>query len=131
MIGSLRTAALVGADGTIDWLCLPRFDSPSVFCSILDDQKGGHFKLHPLRYARSQQLYLPDTNVLLTRFLAPWGVAEIVDFMPILGGSHEPHRLARAVRMGGGRMTFEAECRPAFDYARLKHETTVMKEGAV
>ena len=70
IIGDLHTAALVGADGTIDWLCLPRFDSPSVFCSILDDRKGGHFRLRPLSYARSQQLYLPDTNVLLTRFLS-------------------------------------------------------------
>ena len=131
VIGNLHTAALVGTDGTIDWLCLPRFDAPSVFCSILDDEKGGHFRLRPVEYARSQQLYLPDTNVLLTRFLAPGGVAEIVDFMPILGGSHEPHRLVRDVRMVRGRMTFEAECRPAFDYARLKHETTVMKEGAV
>jgi GH15 family glucan-1,4-alpha-glucosidase len=90
IVGDLHTAALVGADGTIDWLCLPRFDSPSVFCSILDDQKGGHFKLHPLRYARSQQLYLPDTNVLLTRFLSPGGVAEILDFMPVEEGTGQP-----------------------------------------
>ncbi|MBA3424028.1 MAG: glycoside hydrolase family 15 protein [Rubrobacter sp.] len=131
VIGNLHTAALVGTDGTIDWLCLPRFDAPSVFCSILDDEKGGHFRLRPVEHTRSQQLYLPDTNVLLTRFLAPVGVAEIVDFMPILGGSHEPHRLVRSVRMVRGRMTFEMECRPAFDYARLKHETTVVKKGAV
>jgi GH15 family glucan-1,4-alpha-glucosidase len=97
IIGDLHTAALVGADGTIDWLCLPRFDSPSVFCSILDDQKGGHFKLHPLSYARSQQLYLPDTNVLLTRFLSPEGVAEILDFMPVEGGTGQRHDLVRGV----------------------------------
>ena len=75
VIGDLHTAALVGTDGTVDWLCLPAFDSPSVFCSILDDEKGGHFELKPDRYGRSQQLYLPDTNVLLTRFLSPEGVA--------------------------------------------------------
>src|SRR3712207_9361604 len=67
IIGDLHTAALVGTDGTIDWLCLPTFDSPSVFCSILDDEKGGHFSLRPVNYTRTQQLYLPDTNVLLDR----------------------------------------------------------------
>src|SRR3712207_9349063 len=82
VIGNLYTAALVGTEGTIDWLCLPAFDSPSVFCSILDDEKGGHFSLRPVEYARSQQLYLPDTNVLLTRFLSPDGMAESIDFIP-------------------------------------------------
>ena len=86
VIGDLHTAALVGIDGTIDWLCLPRFDAPSVFASILDDEKGGHFKLAPRDYARSHHLYLPDTNVLLTRFLSPDGVAEVTDFMPLGGG---------------------------------------------
>jgi GH15 family glucan-1,4-alpha-glucosidase len=86
VIGELHTAALVGTDGTVDWLCLSAFDSPSVFCSILDDEKGGHFKRKPERYGRSQQLYLPDTNVLLTRFLSPEGGAEILDFMPVHNG---------------------------------------------
>ena len=131
VIGNLHTAALIGTDGTIDWLCLPRFDAPSVFASILDDEKGGHFRLRPVEHTRSQQLYLPDTNVLLTRFLSPQGVAEIVDFMPILGGRHEPHRLVRSVRVVRGRMTFDMECRPAFDYARVKHEVQITKKGAV
>jgi len=82
-------------------------------------------------YAKSQQLYLPDTNVLLTRFLSPEGVAEVVDFMPILSESNEPHRLVRQVRMIRGSMRFEVECRPAFDYARAEHEITVGKKGAV
>jgi GH15 family glucan-1,4-alpha-glucosidase len=131
IIGDLHTAALVGADGTIDWLCLPRFDSPSVFCSILDDQKGGHFKLHPLGYARSQQLYLPDTNVLLTRFLSPEGVAEILDFMPVEGGTGQRHDLVRGVWVERGEMTFEVDCRPAFDYARQKHTIALGKNGAI
>ena len=131
IIGDLRTAALVGADGTIDWLCLPRFDAPSVFASILDDEKGGQFRLRPLSYARSQQLYLPDTNVLLTRFLSPEGVAEVLDFMPIEGGREERHDLARRLRVVKGRMLFELDCRPAFDYARQKHRVTVGKTGAV
>src|SRR3712207_5530467 len=76
IIGDLHTAALVGTDGTIDWLCLPRFDAPSVFAAILDDERGGHFYLRPESYTRTQQLYLPDTNVLLTRFLSPEGRSE-------------------------------------------------------
>jgi GH15 family glucan-1,4-alpha-glucosidase len=131
IIGNLHTAALVGTDGTIDWLCLPAFDSPSVFCSILDDEKGGHFALRPVSYTRSQQIYLPDTNVLLTRFFSPEGLAETLDFMPILTGPGDRHRLVRSVRVIRGRMDFRAECRPAFDYARRDHSVSVGKSGAV
>lgn len=118
VIGDLHTAALVGTDGTVDWPCLPAFDSPSVFCSILDDERGGHFKLRPERYARSQQLYLPDTNVLLTRFLSPEGVAEILDFMPLHKDGRARHRLVRNVRAVRGSVALSAGCMPAFDYAR-------------
>ena len=131
IIGNLRTAALVGADGTVDWLCLPRFDSPSVFAAILDDEKGGHFRLKPSNYARSQQLYLPDTNVLLTRFLSPEGVAEVLDLMQVLEKTSDRQRLVRGVRVVRGTVTMEAECRPAFDYARQGHEVHVGKKGAV
>ena len=131
IIGDLYTAALVGADGTIDWLCLPRFDAPSVFAAILDDEKGGHFYLRPESYARSQQLYLPDTNVLLTRFLSPEGVAEVVDFMPVMGPRERRHRLVRGARVVRGQIDFEVECRPAFDYAREEHEVHVKETGAV
>lgn len=131
VIGDLHTAALVGVDGTIDWLCLPAFDSPSVFCSILDDEKGGHFSLRPVDYTRSQQLYLPDTNVLLTRFLSPHGVAEVVDFMPVVPAARGRHRLVRNARVIRGEMTFEVECRPAFDYARRKHSVALAETGAV
>ena len=131
VIGNLHTAALVGADGTIDWLCLPAFDSPSVFCSILDDEKGGHFSLRPPEYARSQQLYLPNTNVLLTRFLSPEGVVETLDFMPVPERAGDRHRLIRNVRCVRGRMTLDAECRPAFDYARAGHSVSAGKGGIV
>jgi GH15 family glucan-1,4-alpha-glucosidase len=130
IVGDLHTAALVGNDGTIDWLCLPAFDSPSVFCSILDDEKGGCFSLRPDDYLRSQQLYLPDTNVLLTRFLSPEGMAEVIDFMTVLETPSDRHRLVRNVRVVRGTMTFEAECRPAFDYARTGHITSVGERGA-
>jgi GH15 family glucan-1,4-alpha-glucosidase len=131
IIGDLHTAALVGTDGTVDWLCLSTFDSPSVFCSILDDEKGGHFKLKPERYGRSQQLYLPDTNVLLTRFLSSEGVAEILDFMPVHNNDHSRHRLVRNVRAVRGRISLSVECLPAFDYARSSHAVTLRRGGAV
>jgi GH15 family glucan-1,4-alpha-glucosidase len=131
IIGNLCTAALVGTDGTIDWLCLPAFDSPSVFCSILDDEKGGHFALRPVEYTRSQQLYLPDTNVLLTRYFSPEGLAETLDFMPIVARPDERHRLVRNVRVIRGKMMFRVECLPAFDYARRDHSVSVGKSGAM
>ena len=131
VIGNGRTAALVGTDGTIDWLCLPAFDSPSVFASILDDEKGGHFYLRPVEYDHSQQIYLPETNVLLTRFLSSDGMAEVVDFMPIPDGPEDRHRLVRNARVIRGRTTFEVECRPAFDYARGHHSVHSTKTGVV
>ena len=84
VIGNLRTAALVGMDGSIDWLCLPHFDSPSVFAAILDDGKGGRFRIAPPHDGvRHKQFYWPDTNVLVTRFLHPDGIGEIEDYMPV------------------------------------------------
>jgi hypothetical protein len=83
LIGDLHTVALVGTDGTIDWYCCPRFDSPSVFAAILDADHGGLFRISPDSDGwSSKQLYLPDTNILITRFLMPEGVAEVQDFMP-------------------------------------------------
>jgi GH15 family glucan-1,4-alpha-glucosidase len=123
VIGDLYTAALVGLDGTIDWLCLPHFDSPSIFASILDAGKGGHFRVAAVsEEARRRQMYLPDSNVLMTRFLTPDGVGEVVDFMPIHRGSErkktEDHQIIRIVRGVRGSIPFRMECRPAFDYAR-------------
>jgi len=123
VIGDLHTVALVGIDGTIDWLCLPHFDSPSLFASILDDEKGGHFRISvAAEGARHRQMYLPDSNVLLTRFLTPDGVGEIVDFMPIHtaadGKKDEDHQVIRLVRGVRGSLEVDWDCRPAFDYAR-------------
>jgi GH15 family glucan-1,4-alpha-glucosidase len=91
VVGDLHTVALVGTDGSVDFMCAPRFDSPSVFAALLDDARGGRFQLAPvLDNARHRQLYLPDTCVLLTRFLSDDGVAEVSDFMPVeeSGGAH-------------------------------------------
>jgi GH15 family glucan-1,4-alpha-glucosidase len=120
IIGDLHTAALVGTDGTIDWLCLPHFDSPSVFAAILDDKKGGRFRIAAnTKEARRRQMYLPDTNVLLTRFLTSDGVGEIIDFMPVADRpkSREDHRVIRLVRGVRGDIPFVVSCRPAFAFA--------------
>ena len=84
LIGDMHTAALVGMNGSIDWLCLPGFDSPSVFASILDDKIGGEFRIAPVdEDVAVKQYYLPVTNVLVTRFMSNEGVVELMDFMPI------------------------------------------------
>jgi GH15 family glucan-1,4-alpha-glucosidase len=131
IIGDLHTAALVATDGTIDWLCLPAFDSPSVFASILDDERGGHFSLRCAEYIRSQQLYLPGTNVLLTRFITPEGVAEVLDCMPNEDDRESRHDLIRDIRVIRGRVTIYVDCRPAFDYARQDHTLEFVKSGVI
>ncbi len=133
IIGDLHTVALVGKDGSIDWLCLPHFDSPSVFAAILDDDKGGRFKICPTTGdVASKQFYWPETNVLITRFLSPGGVGEVIDYMPVefhVTGD-ETHQLVRQVKVARGSMQFRMECRPAFDYARAPHEVSIASSGA-
>ncbi len=132
VIGDLHTAALVGTDGTIDWLCWPRFDSGSVFASILDSRRGGYFRVQPAAGEWTvKQLYFPDTNVLITRFLTPDGVGEIHDFMPIHRAAHAPRRLVRQIVAVRGEMRFLVECQPRFDYGRLRHELELTEQGAI
>ncbi len=133
VIGDLHTVALVGMDGSIDWCCLPQFDSPSIFAAILDEHKGGFFKIASLYEAQHKQMYLPDSNVLLTRFLSPEGVGEVVDFMPVQDPSHgkKTHQIVRVVRAVRGAVRFRLECQPAFDYARRPHQVTLEGRGAV
>jgi GH15 family glucan-1,4-alpha-glucosidase len=128
VIGDLHSVALVGMDGSIDWCCLPNFDSPSVFAAILDDQKGGFFRIASTVEAHRRQMYFPETNVLLTRFLNTHGIGEITDFMTIPGdsdGRAAPHQIVRQVSCVRGQMPFRMECRPAFDYARTSHKLTL------
>jgi GH15 family glucan-1,4-alpha-glucosidase len=133
VIGNLRTAALVGLDGTVDWFCYPRFDSPSVFAAILDDEKGGSFSLRPLAEpAARKQFYWPDTNVLVTRFLSPGGVGQLIDFMPLgLADGPADEWIVRRVTAVRGSVRFRLECAPAFDYARAPHELSVSGSTAV
>ena len=112
IIGDLNTVALVGMNGSIDFMCFPNFDSPSIFAALLDDERGGVFEVRPkLENAREKQLYLPDTNILLSRFLSPEGVAEISDFMPVaaLGPAHTLVRRAKTVR---GDIRYQMRCAP-------------------
>ena len=134
LIGDLQTAALVATDGTIDWYCGPRFDSPSLFAALIDRERGGFFRIRPAGTGYvTKQLYFPDTAILMTRFMAAEGVSEVVDFMPVAGRSHETrhHRLVRLVRVVRGQMAFEYTCAPRFDYGRQTHQLQLTEHGAV
>src|SRR5947209_6045379 len=121
IIGDLYTVALVGMDGSIDFCALPHFDSPTIFAALLDYEKGGRFQIAPLLGdCRQKQIYLPDSNILLTRFLSPEGVAEISDFMPV-EEVERPHTLVRRVKTVRGEICFRMLCAPRFDYARATH----------
>jgi len=133
LIGDLQTAALVTTDGSIDWFCFPRFDSPSVFGALLDRRLGGRFQIRPATDAfDTTQMYLPDTAILVTRYLTDDGVGEVIDFMPVSGKvATDRHRVVRMVRCVRGRMTFEAELAPRFDYSRQPHKVRLTEHGAV
>jgi len=134
LIGNLQTAALVATDGTIDWFCAPRFDSPSIFGSLLDHDHGGHFQIQPTADTFTRrQLYYPDTAILVTRFLTEAGVGEVVDFMPIASSTvaSNRHRLVRMLRCVRGEMTFALDIAPRFDYGREPHEFHVVGEDGV
>ncbi|CAN5548377.1 glycoside hydrolase family 15 protein [soil metagenome] len=134
LVGDLHTVALVGTDGTIDWYCCPAFDAPSVFGAILDREHGGFYALRPdAPEWTSRQLYFPDTNVLITRFFTPDGVAEIEDFMPIetADAAHHRHRLVRRVVVMRGVMPFMLEVQPRFDYGREDHDVALQEHGVV
>src|SRR4051794_36986707 len=133
MIGDLQTAALVTTDGSIDWFCCPRFDSPSVFGALLDDERGGRFRVRPagVEYT-TKQMYFPDTAVLVTRFFTEAGVGQVVDFMPPMGTTAtDNHRLVRMAHCGRGEVRFEVEVAPRVDYGRVPHRTQVSENGVV
>ncbi len=131
VIGDLHTIALVGMDGSVDYMCFPEFDSPSIFLKLLDYEKGGYFSLAPvLEDAHQKQLYIPDTNVLLSRFLSQQGVAEISDFMPI-DATEQAHNLVRRAKTVRGDIKYRMICKPAFDYARATHQIDIHDDEAI
>ena len=127
IVGDLNTVALVALDGAIDFLCFPRFDSPTVFASLLDAERGGKFQIAPVMDgAHRKQLYLPDSNILLTRFLDSDGVVEISDFMPV-GEAVPAHNLVRRVKSVRGEIPIRMVCAPRFNYARSSHHCECKK----
>ncbi|WP_229894540.1 trehalase-like domain-containing protein, partial [Streptomyces galilaeus] len=137
MVGDLQTAALVSSGGTVDWWCTPRFDSPSIFAALLDSERGGHCRLaaeFPDDDGMTvRQLYLSDTAVLVTRFMAPGGVGEVADFMVPIDSSAptNTHRLIRVARVVRGSLPFALTCRPRFDYGRASHTLSRTDEHSV
>jgi GH15 family glucan-1,4-alpha-glucosidase len=137
VIGDLHTVALVGVDGSIDWCCLPHFDSPSVFATLLDNTSGGYFKISPIAADARKQLYVPDTNVLVTRFFNSDGISEVIDFMPIEacglrgGEKAHAHQIIRRVVAVSGAVQFRLQCFPAFNYARDPHEIQLHSQGVL
>ena len=131
LIGDMSSAALVGTDGSVDWCCLPRFDSPSVFASILDENVGGRFRIRPGAYTDSRQVYMRDTNILETTFTTPSGVVTVTDFMPIHDSDKdgkpdtnpaEPPELHRIVTCTAGSVEMRCDYQPRHDYARTVPE---------
>jgi GH15 family glucan-1,4-alpha-glucosidase len=126
VIGNMRSIALVSMNGSIDFLCYPNFDSPTVFASLLDDERGGCFQIQP-QFARTRvrQMYLPETNILLTRFLADEGVAELTDYMPIGIDGEQPNEIVRTLAVIRGEVDFKMQCRPRFNYAMCEHTVSI------
>lgn len=132
VIGNGATLALVGRDGSLDWMCLPYMDSPSVFAALLDDEKGGRCWLHPVEPYDSAQNYLPRTNILQTRFRTAAGELELTDF--IAAGDSRPADQALLVRCAcaiGGPLDVAIECSPRFDYARCAPQRRETEHGMV
>jgi GH15 family glucan-1,4-alpha-glucosidase len=128
--------ALVGLNGSIDWCCLPHFDSPSVFAAMLDKEKGGRWQITTRQPAVHKQLYFPDTNVLVTRFLSEEGVGEVTDYMPVAedlvhSSVVKSHSIIRRVSVVRGKMTFSMLCKPAFNYGRDPHTIKTVEGGVL
>jgi GH15 family glucan-1,4-alpha-glucosidase len=128
LIGNMHTTALVSTEGVIDFMCFPRIDSPTVFGSLLHPEHGGAFSITPaFEVSRAKQMYLPETNVLLTRFMSAQAVCEVIDFMPVAnaadGAKATSNCVVRIVRAIYGDMLVQMRCAPRFDYARGSHET--------
>lgn len=132
VIGDLNTIALVGMNGSIDYMCYPEFDSPTIFAKLLDHEKGGCFEVTAIHErAKPKQMYLPDTNILLTRFLSPQGVGEVTDFMPVRSEKGGDQVLIRRVSTARGSVTFRMCCKPRFNYGRSGHKAQGKKHTII
>lgn len=132
IIGDMRSAALVNDKGSVDFFCWPEFDSPSIFCSLLDTPDAGIFQLAPdLPDARREQIYLPDTNVLQTRWLSEFAVVEITDMLPVGDSEDDLPLLMRRVRVVSGEATFHMRCAVRYDYARADTRGQADQKGVL
>lgn len=138
LIGNLRTAAVISIDGTIESMCVPYFDSPSVFARIIDEDKGGHFALSPTWRYKPKQAYAPNSNVLVTKYLSDDGVAMVTDLLVPKGANKSGSQsrgalpwLIRRVESIRGKVPFRMECAPAFNYCRDKHDTEIVEDDSV
>ncbi len=136
IIGNLHTAALIGNDGSVDWLCLPDLDSPSVFAALLDRDKGGCFSVRPAGPWRSQASYLPGTNILSTTFRTESGVLKLTDFMPVAeeetgAAERDAFRLYRRMEVLAGEVEIEMRYTPRFDFARAETHLQLSEGGIV
>lgn len=132
IIGDMRTCALVARDGSIDWCCLPRFDSPSVFGRLLDADVGGYWRIGPEGAPSGIQYYEPRTNLLVTRHETELGIVEVTDFMPCLEWDRQlasHHEIHRRVRVLEGRMRIECAFQPRFDYALSETAFSIRRYG--
>jgi GH15 family glucan-1,4-alpha-glucosidase len=129
IIGNCHTVALISSRGSIDWLCLPRFDSPSLFAAILDIERGGSWSIQPTAPMKSSHRYLDETNVLATTFTCAEGRILLLDFMDIANDEQVRHlaapgRLVRIVECQEGTVEIVSTCTPRPDYARSVPEFT-------
>ncbi|MFO7876665.1 MAG: trehalase-like domain-containing protein, partial [Desulfovermiculus sp.] len=137
IVGDLHTVALIGLDGSIDWLCYPYIDSPSVFGALLDDQKGGRFVVQPADDFDCAAQYLEQTNILITRFRTRQGTATVTDFMPISyresfsSEQSPPQALIRRLEVQSGTMTIDCFFQPRFDYARDETRVSATQGGVL
>ncbi|MBC2603075.1 glycoside hydrolase family 15 protein [Puniceicoccus vermicola] len=129
IIGDLSTVALVGPGARIDFLCLPEFDSPSVFAAHVDREKGGCFSITPkFSEVTEKKIYFPETNILLSRFLSKEGIAEVTDLM-VVHEKESNQALVRRAKAVHGAVEFEMRCSPRFDYARIEHRVETLRDG--
>ncbi len=130
IIGDLNTVALISKHGSLDFMSFPRYDSPTVFAKLLDADKGGHFTIHPrFDHVKCKQLYLPDSAILITRFLAEEGIAELIDYMPVSKHEHNC-TVIRKITTVRGKITYNMECCPRFNYALTQH-TVIAEKGGI
>jgi GH15 family glucan-1,4-alpha-glucosidase len=133
IIGNLETCALVGKDGSVDWLCFPHLDSPSVFAALLDAETGGHFSIRPTTKYDSLQSYAGDTNILQTTFSTPLGNAVITDFMPVKGmeDTGPQSTIFRKVECVKGMVKLAVSVRPRFNYAAVIPDAEPTESGLI